>query len=187
MQAGAANHAQTLPPLGSGPHPVACSNLAHDEARMNQIGGLPAEFWEGIANTDNGGNIPRYLTDILLEPDSTPRFGLAVPDDRGLYRGFAGTTVPIVMLVCYPTSTANIRSDYRLPDAQWLPKMKRAGDTPIFPAGATKLPLLLYSHGLGGSPVSDTYLDTIRILASHGYIVAAPFHGDARITRIRLA
>lgn len=183
----AANHTQILPPLENGPHPVACSNLAHDEARLNQIGGLPAEFWEGIANTDNGSNIPRYLTDILLEPDSTPKFGLAVPDDRGLYRGFAGTTLPIVMLVCYPTSTANIRSDYRLPDAQWLPRMQRAGQAPILPVAPARLPLLLYSHGLGGSPVSDTYLDTIRILASHGYIVAAPFHGDARITRIRLA
>lgn len=186
-QADASNHALSVPPLGSGPHPVACSNLAHDEARMNQIGGLPAEFWEGIANTDNGGNIPRYITDILLEPGATPIFGLAIPDDRGLYRGFAGTTLPIVMLVCYPTSPANIRSDYRLPDAQWIPKMQRAGEAPIFPEGATKLPLLLYSHGLGGSPVSDTYLGTIHILASHGYIVAAPFHADARITRIRLA
>lgn len=182
----AANHSQPVMPLGAGPHPVACSNLAHDEARMNQIGGLPAEFWEGVANTDNGGNIPRYLSDILLEPDSTPRFGLAVPDDRGLYRGFAGTTLPIVLLICYPTSPANIRNDYRLPDAQWLPKMQRAGEGPILPVGSTRLPLLLYSHGLGGSPVSDTYLDTVRILASHGYIVAAPFHGDARITRIRL-
>lgn len=186
MPSKASNHAVAVAPLGLGPHPVACSNLAHDEARMNQIGGLPAEFWEGIANTDNGNNIPRYLTDILLEPASTPQFGLTVPDDRGLYRGFAGTTLPVVMLVCHPTSPANIRSDYRLPDAQWLPKMQRAGEAPILPAGVTKLPLLLYSHGLGGSPVSDTYLDTIRVLASHGYIVAAPFHGDARITRIRL-
>ncbi|MBL8517054.1 MAG: hypothetical protein JNM76_08795 [Betaproteobacteria bacterium] len=185
--ASAANHAATVAALGDGPHPVACSNLAHDEARMNQIGGRPAEFWEGIANTDNGGNIPRYITDILLEPAATPQFGLAVPDDRGLYRGFAGTTLPVVLLVCHPTSMANIRNDYRLPDAQSLPKMQRAGETPIFPAGAAKLPLILYSHGLGGSPVSDDYLGTLRTLASHGYIVAALFHGDARITRIRIA
>jgi len=184
--ASAANHDKTVPPIAAGPHPVACSNLAHDEARMNQIGGRPAEFWEGIASDDNGGNLPRYISDILAEPQATLQFGLAVPDDRGLYRGFAGTTLPIVMLVCYPTSAANIRNDYRLPDDQWLPRMERAGDTPIFPQGVERLPLLMYSHGLGGSPVSDQYISTIRVLASNGYVVAAPFHGDARITRIRL-
>ncbi len=144
------------------------------------------EFWEGITNTDNGSNIPRYIADILLEPGNTPQFGLAVPDDRGLYRGFAGSILPIVMLVCYPTTPANIRNDYRLPDGQVLPRMARGTEQPLMPESPVRLPLLLYSHGLGGSPVSDDYLGTIQILASHGYIVAAPFHADARITRIRI-
>lgn len=189
QSAQAANHDQVYLPLDSvraGPFPVACSNLAHDTARLAQLGGPVSDYWEGIANTDNGTNVPRYLTDILAEPASTLQFGLQVPDDRGLYRGFAGTTLPIVLLACYPTTLANIRSDYTLPDGQVVPKMERAGDVPIFPAGTARLPLILYSHGLGGSPVGQDYLSTLAVLASNGYLVVAPFHGDARITRIRL-
>jgi predicted dienelactone hydrolase len=145
-----------------------------------------SDYWEGIANTDNGANVPRYLSDILAEPAFTLQFGLAVPDDRGLYRGFAGSTLPVVLLACHPTSAANIRPDYSLPDGQRIPRMQRAGEVPILPDGQARLPLILYSHGLGGSPVGQDYLSTLAILASHGYIVVAPFHGDARITRIRL-
>jgi predicted dienelactone hydrolase len=165
---------------------VACSNLAHDTARLAQLGGPVSDYWEGIANTDNGANVPRYLTDILAEPASTLQFAMAVPDDRGLYRGFAGSNLPMVLLACYPTTDANIRLDYSLPDGQRIPRMQRAGEAPVFPAGSARLPLILYSHGLGGSPVGQDYLSTLAILASHGYIVVAPFHGDARITRIRL-
>lgn len=179
----AANHAKSMAPLGEGSFPVACSNLAQDEARLAALGGQPAQFWEGIPDGGNG----RYVTQILADPAATLQFALRVPDDRGLYEHFADDTLPMVVLVCYPTTTANIRSDYRLPDGQWLPRMERTGDQPLFPAGNGKLPLVVYSHGLGGSPVSDDYLQTIRILASHGYVVMAPFHGDARVTRIRIA
>jgi hypothetical protein len=181
--ASTANHAKTVQPLSTGTFPVACSNLAHDEARMNQIGGLPAQFWEGIPDGGTG----RYLTQILAEPQSTLQFTLNIPDDRGIYEHFHGDTLPMVVFACYPTSASNNRADYRLPDGQWIPRMERAGNTPIFPDEGSRYPLIVYSHGLGGSPVSDDYLGTITHLASHGYIVMGVFHGDARITRIRIA
>jgi predicted dienelactone hydrolase len=178
-----ANHAKTVQPIGTGTFPVACSNLAHDVARMNQIGGLPAEFWEGIPDGGTG----RYITQILAEPQSTLQFTLNIPDDRGLYEHFAGDTLPMVVFTCYPTSAANNRADYRLPDAQTIPRMERGSDQPIFPDAESRYPLIVYSHGLGGSPVSDDYLGTITHLASHGYVVMGVFHGDARITRIRIS
>lgn len=181
--AGAANHAKTVQPLSMGAFPVACSNLAHNEALMTQIGGLPAEFWEGIPNGGQG----RYITQILAEPQATLQFTLNVPGDRGLYEHFSNDVLPMVVFTCYPTAAANNRPNYRLPDAQSIPRMERAGDVPIFPENTGQYPLLVYSHGLGGSPVSDDYLGTITHLASHGYIVMAVFHGDARVTRLRIS
>ncbi len=180
--ANAANHSKVTPALAPGEYQVACSNLAHDENAMNQIGGLVEDFWEG--NPQNGQL--RYLTQILAEPQAAIQFNLQVPDDRGLYRHFAGDTLPFVSLVCYPTSPANTRADYRLPDGSWIPRMERSGDAPIFPNSATQYPLVLYSHGMGGSPVKDDYLSAILNLASHGYVVLAVFHGDARVVRLRI-
>lgn len=179
----AANHAKAVTALGTGPFPVACSNMTHNEALMNQIGGQPADFWEG--NDDNGKG--RYVTQILAEPQAALQFNLNVPDDRGLYEHFAGDTLPMAILACYPTSAVNNRADYRLPGGQVLPRMERTGDLPIFPADIGQYPVVVYSHGLGGSPLSDDYLGTITQLASHGYIVMAVFHGDARVTRLRIS
>ena len=176
------NHNKVVPPLSSGPFAVACSNIAHDEAAINQIGGLPADFWEGTPQ--NGQS--RYVTQILAEPQTAIQFSLHVPDDRGLYTSFAGQSLPFVSLVCYPTAPANSRPDYPLPDGQVIPRMERTGDLPIFPDSGAVYPLIVYSHGLGGSPLSLSYLGTILNLASHGYTVIAVFHGDARITRIRI-
>jgi predicted dienelactone hydrolase len=178
----AGNHDKVVPPLSPGSFAVACSNIAHDEAAMNRIGGLPADFWEG---TPQNGQM-RYITQILAEPQAAVQFSLHVPDDRGLYTNFAGHSLPIVSLVCYPTSPANTRPDYRLPDGQVIPRMERTGDLPIFPDSGAAYPLIVYSHGLGGSPVSPGYLGTILHLASNGYTVMAVFHGDARVTRIRI-
>ncbi|HEX4858141.1 MAG TPA: hypothetical protein VFV17_03915, partial [Usitatibacteraceae bacterium] len=54
------------------------------------------------------------------------------------------------------------------------------------PAGCGKFPMLVFSHGLGSNPVDGRSIEFLTRLASHGYIVAAPFHGDARFSRIRL-
>ena len=49
-----------------------------------------------------------------------------------------------------------------------------------------KLPLIVYSHGLSGSPIGKGYINVMVQLAAHGYVVAAIFHGDPRFSRVRL-
>ncbi len=180
--AAAGNHDKVVPPISPGSFPVACSNIAQDAGAIDRIGGFPADFWEGTPQNGQG----RYITQILAEPQTAIQFSLRVPGDRGLYANFAGHSLPFVNLVCYPTSPANSRPDYRLPDGQVIPRMERPGDLPIFPDSSATYPLIVYSHGIGGSPVSGDYLGTILRMASHGYTVMAVFHGDARIARIRI-
>jgi len=62
----------------------------------------------------------------------------------------------------------------------------RGSDAPIFAADRARFPLLLFSHGLGGSPLSGDYIDALTLFASHGYVVVAPFHADARISDVRV-
>ncbi len=178
---GAADHDHVMPPLAPGAFPVACSNLAHDVAAMNQIGGLAEDFWNG--NPQNGQG--RYISQILAEAQTAIQFDLQVPADSGLYSAFANTILPLVTLVCYPTSLDNTRPDYSLPNGSLIPRMERPGNLPILPDAAT-YPLLVYSHSLGGSPLADNHLSSILRLASYGYIVMAVFHGDARIGSLRI-
>lgn len=176
-------------PITSGPFPVACSDVAYDANRVAQIGGTPADFWEG--RPLNG--LPRYFTDVLLDPQDTIQINPVVPNDPAFYGQTWNRPVPFVLLVCYPTSVANTRPDYALPGMLVVPKMQRAGQKPIFPTlqpvvpgqpDPNLLPLLLFSHGLAGSPLDASSLEVIGRLASFGYIVAAPFHGDARFSLI---
>ena len=50
-----------------------------------------------------------------------------------------------------------------------------ARDAP--PAACPRVPLVLFSHGLGGCALQSTFLT--EELARHGYVVAAPDHADA--------
>ncbi len=179
------------PPLTTGPFPVACSDVAYDATRVAQIGGVPADFWEG--NPLNGA--PRYFTDVLLEPLDTIQINPLVPADSAFYGQTWNRPVPFVVLVCYPTDVANTRPDYPLPSLAVVPKMQRAGQKPIFPPllpvtpglpDPNLLPLIVFSHGLAESPLGSASLDVMTRLASFGYIVAAPFHGDARFSVIHI-
>ena len=62
--------------------------------------------------------------------------------------------------------------------------MMRAGDTPLWPDATTRFPVLLFSHGYGGSPISNDYLLALTVFASFGYVVAAPFHTDATFSPV---
>jgi hypothetical protein len=64
--------------------------------------------------------------------------------------------------------------------------MQRGAEAPIFPAGGLPWPVLLFSHGLSGSPLSGDYIEVVKYFASHGYVVVAPFHGDLRFADIEL-
>lgn len=170
-----------MPPLGIGPYPVGCSNIVQDFTRVAP-GDDVQTYWEGVPRNGNG----RYITDLLADPAHTLQLDLAVPNDRGLFGDYAGTHVPYVVIVCYPTSTTNTRADYALPNGRSVPHMQTGAQAPIFPDPSTRFPVLLFSAGLGGSPLSNDYISALSIFASYGYVVVAPFPGDARIADVRL-
>ncbi len=165
-----------VPPIAAGAYPVGCSNVEQDFSRA---GGDPTSFWEGRGNGGSG-----YLTDLLTDPAHAFVVDVTLPDDSDLYGDFRNRTLAFGTLVCYPTSVTNPRLDYPLPTGMAVPRMQRGGEPPIFAADRSLFPVLLFSHGLGGSPLSSDYIAALTLLASHGYIVIAPFHGDARIADV---
>lgn len=182
------NHSVEMAPPAAGTYPVACTDLAHDAARLAQLGGSVDDYW--------GGANDRYVTDILADPADTLKARPRVPN-TDLYPGRHDTVVDFVVIACYPTDAANTRPDYVLPNGQVIPRMQRANQPPILPAMAClpgtpsgsacgRWPLLVFSHGLASSPVDTKSVDFLVRLASYGYIVAAPFHGDARFSRVHI-
>lgn len=195
--AAAVNHDRVVGPLAPGRFAVACSNLEQDAARIAQSGVPPANFWDGI-----GG---RYITEILAHPASALRINAVSPDQRDIYPGTGGETVEYVAIVCHPTSRGNTDPDYLLPGTDdVVPHMLPPGAQPrllnvseydearglqvIGPTATdpAKLPLIVYSHGLAGSPIGKGYINVMTQLAAQGYMVAAIFHGDPRFSRVRI-
>jgi len=167
-----------FPPLPlPGPYPVACSNVAQDFGRLAS-GEDVQTYWEGVPRA-NGSS--RYITDLLADPANTLSVVVNAPNDGDVYGSFAGRAVPYVVLVCYPTAAGNPRPDYALPTGRAVPHMQRGAEAPLWPDATTRFPLLAFSHGYMGSPISNDYINAIAVLASFGYVVAAPFHGDPRI------
>ena len=167
-------------PIGAGRYPVGCSNIEQDFSRVASGSDAPA-YWEG-----RGGNGSGYVTDLLRDPAHALVVDVTLPDDRELYGDFRNRTLSFGTLVCYPTSAANGRADYPLPTGKSVPHMQRGAESPIFADDRERFPVLLFSHGLGGSPISSDYIDALKIFASQGYVAIAPFHGDSRITNVRL-
>jgi predicted dienelactone hydrolase len=197
LSASAANHEVIVQPLAAGPFKVACSNIQQDAALIAQSGVPVTDFWEG----KNG----RYITEILPQGSSALRIDALVPDIRTLYPGNAGDRVPFVAIVCHPTPANNTDADYVLPGTttDLVPRMLPPGAQPRLISanewaetqgvsfspplpGVAKLPVIVYSHGLSGSPIGKGYINVMTQLAAHGYMVAAIFHGDARFSRVRL-
>ena len=168
-----------LPPLSIGPYPVGCSDIAMNLA---PTAGVLTDYWEGIPFDGN----PHYVTQILTEPGDSFTYNVAVPDDSELYSGFAGKSVEFTAIVCYPTNATNNRPDYPIPGEAPIPKMQRAGQAPIFADAAARFPVVVFSHGLGGSAIASEYLQSMGIFASHGYVVVSPFHADRRFSRLRI-
>jgi predicted dienelactone hydrolase len=168
-----------IPPLPlPGPYPVACSNVVQDFSRMAPGEDVQA-YWEGVPRV-NG--TPRYASDLLSDPTNTLTVTVNAPNDGGLYGSFAGRSIPYVVLVCHPTTADNLRPAYVLPTGRSVPHMQRGIEAPLWPDATTRFPLLLFSHGYIGSPLSNDYVGAISVLASFGYVVAAPFHGDPRFS-----
>ncbi len=169
-----------IPPIAAGPYPVGCSNVEQDFSRV--MGGDATAYWEG-----RGGGGTGYVTDLLVDPLHSFVVGVALPDDRELYGDFRSRTLPYVNLVCYPTMTTNGYADYALPNGKVVPRMQRGAQPPVFATDRARFPVLLFSHGFGGSPISSEYIDALKLFASHGYVVVAPFHGDSRFADARIS
>lgn len=193
------NHDTTVGPLPKGRFAVACSNIEQDASRI-ATGASASDYWEGRAV--NG--VDHYVTELLVNPAATLTFDADIPDVRRLYVGHAGDKVTFTAIACFPTSQQNTDPDYVLPETgDVIPHMQPAGTAPklitlaeyseafglhfdprpLFPA---KLPTILFSHGLTGSPLGSGYIDVLKELAAQGYFVAAPFHGDQRFSRVRV-
>jgi len=180
---GQAAAALVVPPLPlPGPYPVACSNVVQDFTRMAPGEDVQA-YWEGVPRPDG---TRRYITDLLADAANTLAVTVNAPNDSNLYGSFAGRTIPYVVLVCHPTAIADPRPDYPLPTGKTVPHMQRGAEPPLWPDAATRYPILLFSHGYIGSPLSNDYVNALAVLASFGYVVAAPFHGDPRFTNTTL-
>ena len=174
------NHESVVAPITIGPHRVACSNIAQDTSKMAP-GTVPADYWEGHLVNDQ----PAYITQILAAPQTAIVYDGIAPDDRGIYPNTANVRTPFVAIVCHPTPATNNDPDYALPGGVGVvPHMQPAGAAPKLLG--ERVPLVVYSHGLGGSPVGKGYIESIAALASHGYMVAAVFHADNRFSRVRV-
>ena len=172
-----AAHGQTVvPPLPVvGPYPVACTNVEQDFARVPP-GETADMYWRG----QSGGGKERYVDALLVSPAGALISTFVAPNDTDLYDRWAGTPVDYVFLACYPTTPDNPRADYVLPDGSVVPKMQRGSEAPLLPSSPAQLPVLLFSHGYGGSPLTGIYLRSLIAFASWGYVTVAPFHGDLR-------
>ncbi len=193
------NHEEVVPPLAAGKFAVACSNVEIDTGRLAQLGGNAADYYEGHAV--NGQT--RYITDILAHPESAFRFQERLPANPVLYPTLFLQRPDFVALICHPTSSGNSDANYKLPDdGGVVPHMQRAGQaakiisaseyalTAGLPdphsSAPAQLPLIVYSHGLGGSPVGKGYIDVAVALAAQGYMVAAVFHADNRYSPVKI-
>ena len=198
--AGAAyNHDANVPPLAPGRFAVACSNIAQDASRIAPAASA-SDYWEG--RPVNG--VDHYITELLQQPSAALQFNALVPDVRRLYPGHAGANVAFVAIVCHPTSPGNTDADYTLPETgDVVPHMQPAGQAPKLisiaeyaaalgvsvdqaPNLPQRVPLVVYSHGLTGSPISKGYVQVMVQLAAQGFMVAGVFHGDPRFSRVRI-
>ena len=175
--------ASAVPPLPlPGPYAVECSNVAQDFSRL-----APGEdvqlYWEGVARAN--GTL-RNTTDLLSDPTNTPSITVKAPNNSGVFGSFAGRAIAYVVVICHPTVSANPRPDYSLPTGRTVPHMQRGGELPLWPDATTRYPVLLFSHGYGSSPLSNDHLYAMTVLASFGYVVAAPFHTDETISDLKL-
>jgi predicted dienelactone hydrolase len=165
-----------------GPYAVACSNVAQDFRRVG-AGEDVTSYWEG--NSSDSG-MPRYVTDLLADPGNTLIATVTAPQDSNLYGSFAGQEVAFVVLACYPTTVDNPFDNYSLPTGKVVPHMQTGSVAPLFSDPLARYPVVAFSHGYTGSPISSDYISGLSVFASYGYVVIAPFHGDLRFSDLKI-
>lgn len=175
--------ATVVPPLPlPGPYAVACSDVQQDFSRV-AAGDDVQTYWDGMPSASG---TPRYVTDLLSDPADTLSVTVTAPNDANLYGSFAGKQVLFVVLACYPTTADNPQPDYHLPTGNVVPHMQTGVAPPLFADAAAQYPVLAFSHGYGGSPISSDYISALSVFASYGYVVVAPFHGDVRFSNLKV-
>jgi hypothetical protein len=165
-----------------GPYAVACSNVDQDFSRLG-AGEDATSYWEGAPS---GDGTPRYVTDLLADPGNTLIATVIAPQDSNLYGSFVGQNVEFVVLACYPTTVDNPFDNYSLPTGKVVPHMQTGSDPPLFADALVRYPVVAFSHGYSGSPLSGDYISALTVFASYGYVVIAPFHGDVRFSDLRI-
>jgi predicted dienelactone hydrolase len=174
-------------PSVNGKYPVACSNVEQDFTRL-KAGSAPSDYWEGNPLSDGS----HYVTELLVSPANVLTYNVAVPkvSEIDVFEKQGGKQLPYAAIACYPTTTGNTRADYVLPSGAKVPKMQRGAEAPLIGTNPEvsdgKWPLMMMSHGLAGSPLGDDYIQVASRLAAEGYVVFAPFHADARYSRIQI-
>jgi predicted dienelactone hydrolase len=170
-----------IDPLPPGPYAVGCSNVEQDFGRV-----MPNEtaqnYWEGVPD----GSRQRDISQLLVDPADALSVNVNIPNDHDLFVNHASQQILTVLIVCYPTSADNPRPDYPLPTGNVVPHMQRGAETPIWGDPSVQWPVLVFSHGLGGSPLSNDYIVALTALAAYGYVVVAPFHDDPRIADVKI-
>jgi predicted dienelactone hydrolase len=165
-----------------GPYAVACSNVDQDFSRLGD-GEDATSYREGAPS---GDGTPRYVTDLLADPGNTLIATVIAPQDSNLYGSFAGQNVEFVVLACYPTTVDNPFDNYSLPTGKVVPHMQTGSDPPLFADNSARYPVVAFSHGYSGSPLSSDYISALSVFASYGYVVIAPFHGDVRFSDLKI-
>ena len=168
----------------NGPYAVACSNIEQVFTPVVTYEDVTS-YWEGDGS--------RYVTSLLKDPGNTLIATVTAPGDSDLYGDFAGQEVKFVVIVCYPTTADNPRLDYPLSNPPlWstdrsVPHMQTGDEAPIFADESAHYPVVAFSHGYTGSPISsDDYMLALTVCASYGYVVIAPFHGDLRFSNLNI-
>ena len=180
-------HASGIIPSVNGKYPVACSNVEQDFSRVKP-GAAASDYWEGTPLSDGS----HYVTELLVSPADALSYKVTVPkvSEIDVFEKQGGKQLQFAAMACYPTTATNARADYVLPSGIKVPKMQRGAEAPLIATNPEvsdgKWPLMMMSHGLAGSPLGDDYVQVAGRLAAEGYVVFAPFHADARYSRIHI-
>ena len=165
-----------------GPNAVACSNIEQDFSRLAP-GEDARDYWDGLPSASGA---PRYVADLLSDSANTLSVKVTAPNDANLYGSSAGRQVLFEVLACYPTIANNPRADYPLPTGSVVPHMQTGAESPLFANTTVRYPMLVFSHGLNSSPLSNDDIAAMSVFASYGYVVVAPFHGDPRFANLKV-
>lgn len=125
---------------------------------------------------------PRYIADILQQPESAWVIDVPIPDEREIYGPASGTTLPVVTFLTFPSSADQQQVNYTFPyhDGRYgtFEDMLGPGETPSFADPDARYPLIILAHGASAHGLFD--VRHAHDLASHGYVVAVITYGDDR-------